>query len=321
MATIRFEGQDYSCAEDEVLLDSLARQGAVLPSACKAGACQTCLTRALKGKPTPVSQQGLKDTLAAQGYFLACLCKPVEDMEIGLASVLSEYSVPLMRKELLNESIIRLRVEKPEGFSYRAGQFVNVRRSDGLSRSYSLASIPSDSYLELHIKRVAEGEMTTWLFDEVAEGDMLSFSGPAGDCFYLAGDLERPLLLAGAGTGLAPLLGIMRDALEQGHRGPIHLFHASLATSGLYLIDELNALAKQHAQLKYTPCVLHGDAPIGGMQGNIIDLPAQVLGTLSGYRIYLCGDPPIVSGLRQKSFMAGAAMQDIYSDPFVFSST
>jgi len=320
MPTIRFEGQDYFCAEDESLLDSLARHGVMLPSACKAGACQTCLTRALKGTPPASAQQGIKDTLAAQGYFLACMCKPTDDLEIGLATVSPRFEVSLLEKELLNESVVRLRLALPEGFSYRAGQFINlIRAGDELTRSYSLASTPSEPFLELHVKRVPDGRMSNWLFDDVNVGDPLSFFGPAGDCFYLPGDLERPMLMAGAGTGLAPLYGILRDALEQGHSGPVHLFHGSLATPGLYLIDELRALADSHASVSYSPCVLHGDAPAGGEQGNITEIPARVLGSLSGYRVYLCGDPPIVNALRQKSFLAGAGMQDIYSDPFVFA--
>ena len=322
MPTIRFEGQDYFCSSDETVLESLERHGVMLPSSCKSGTCQTCLTRALKGQPPSAAQKGLKDTLAAQNYFLACICKPEEDMEIGLASISPKYSAKLIKKDLMNESIVRLRIGVPEGFSYRAGQFINlIRPSDELTRSYSLASISSDSFLELHIKRVPEGRMSTWLFDTVEEGDELSFFGPSGDCFYLPDDPERTLLLVGAGTGLAPLHGILRDALEQGHQGSIHLFHASLATPGLYLIDELRELAEQFTQFEYTPCVLHGDAPEGGKQGNIVDIPGQILGSFNGFRVYLCGDPQIVNALRQKAFMAGTSMQDIHSDPFVFAPT
>ena len=320
MPTIRFEGQDYFCATDETLLESLSRHGVMLPSSCQAGACQTCLTRAIKGNPPAASQVGLKDTLAAQNYFLACVCKPEEDMEIGLATVSPKFSASVISKDAMNESIIRLRLERPDGFSYKAGQFINLMRSsDELTRSYSLASIPSDPYLELHIKRVPEGQMSGWVFDDVHAGDTLSFFGPSGDCFYLADDPERPLLLVGAGTGLAPLHGILRDALEQGHQGAIHLYHGSLATPGLYLMDALRDIASQCDNFNYTPCVLHGDAPEGGKQGNIADIPVQTLGGLNGYRVYLCGDPDIVNALRQKSFMGGASMQDIHSDPFVFT--
>ncbi len=316
MPVITWEGKQYACAEGETVLEALERQGAVIPSSCRAGACQTCLVRAIRGNPGEEAQRGLKDTQKAQNWFLACLCKPTEDLEIGLPK-LERFETELAEKTALNESVIRLRMPVPDGFAWRAGQFVNlIRPQDGLTRSYSLASIESDGFLELHVRRVPEGRMTGWLFDEVETGEMLHFTGPAGDSFYVPGKPEQPLLLIGTGTGLAPLYGILRDALAAGHAGPIHLFHASLAVQGLYMMDELRALAKAHAQVHYHPCVLHGDAPEGGHQGNIADIPAQVLGSLAGWRVHLCGDPGIVRTLKQKCFLAGASMQDIHSDPF-----
>jgi len=320
MAVIRFEGQTFVCGGDESVLACMTRHGVMIPSSCQAGACQTCMIRALEGQPTPESQQGLKDTLKAQNYFLACMCKPTEDMSIGLSTVSPSYQAALRDKTALNESVVRLRVDQPQGFNYRAGQFINlVRPSDQLTRSYSLASVPGDGYLELQVKRVPDGQMSNWLFDDFEVGDKIEFFGPAGDCFYIPGAAEQPLLLVGTGTGLAPLYGILRDVLAQGHTGPIHLFHASLAVPGLYLEDELRALDRENEQFHYVPCVLHGDAPEGGRQGNIAELPMAELGSLSGYRVFLCGDPPIVNALRQKCFIAGASMQDIHADPFVFT--
>jgi len=278
------------------------------------------MIRAIEGTPPPESQNGLKDTLKQQNYFLACICRPAEDMTIGLSSIAPRHTVKVLEKDLLNESVMRIHLEKPAAFSYRAGQFINLLRpADELTRSYSLASVPDDAFLELHIKRVPDGQMSNWVFDTLQEGDEVAFFGPAGDCFYVSGKPDQPLLLVGTGTGLAPLYGILRDALKEGHAGAVHLFHASLATPGLYLVQELCDLASQYRHFNYIPCVLHGEAPEGGRQGNIADIPAQAIGSLSGYRVFLCGDPPIVNTLRQKSFLAGASMQDIFSDPFVFS--
>ncbi len=322
MPTIHFEGNDFFCAEDESILECMTRHGVMIPSSCQSGACQTCMIRAIEGTPTPESQQGLKDTMKAQNYFLACVCKPTEDMTIGLSVISPRQTVKLLSRDVLNESVIRLRLEEPEDFSYKAGQFINlVRPYDELTRSYSLASIPGDGFLELQVKRVADGQMSNWLFDGLTVGEEIQFFGPAGDCFYIPGAAEQPLLLVGTGTGLAPLYGILRHVLAEGHTGPVHLFHASLAAAGLYLEEELRRLAEQHEQLRYIPCVLHGDVPEGGQQGHIADLPASMLGSLSGYRAFLCGDPPIVNALRQKCFMGGVAMQDIHADPFVFSPT
>jgi len=321
MPTINFEGQDFICEENETVLECMTRNGMLIPSSCQSGACQTCMIRALEGTPPAEAQNGLKDTLKQQNYFLACICKPTEDMTIGLSEVAPRHTVKLIGKDALNESVVRLRLQKPDGFSYKSGQFINLMRtSDDLTRSYSLASTPEEDFLELHIKHVPDGKMSGWIFDSLQVGDEVAFFGPAGDCFYVPGSPEQPLLLVGTGTGLAPLYGILRDVLSQQHSGSIHLFHASLAAPGLYLEQKLRDLAAENSHFTYTPCVLHGDVPEGGQQGNIADIPAAELGSLSGYRVFLCGDPPIVNALRQKVFLAGASMQDIFSDPFVFSA-
>jgi len=321
MPTITFEGQEFFCAEGETILECMTRHGVLLPSSCQSGACQSCMIRALEGMPSPESQLGLKDTLKQQNFFLACVCKPTSDMSIGLSSVSPRKSVKVIEKELLNESVVRIRLERPSDFSYRAGQFINLLRpSDELTRSYSLASIESDDFLELHIKRIPEGKMSNWVFDVLQPADEVVFFGPAGDCFYIPERIEQPILLVGTGTGLAPLYGILRDVLSHGHTGSVALFHASLAASGLYLEQALRDLQAKHANLTYTAVVLQGEVPEGGMHGNLVDVPAHVLGSLSGYRVFICGDPAIVNALRQKCFLAGASMQDIYSDPFVFST-
>ncbi len=321
MPKITFEGKEYTCRQGEKVLDCLMRHGVMLPSSCRSGVCHTCMVRAARGQPPEAAQNGIKDTLRAQGYFLACVCEPAEDLEISLVdSAATRNRAVLTSKERLNDSVMRLRLACEGGFSYRAGQFINlIRPGDELVRSYSLASLPGEAELELHIKRVPGGQMSTWLFDELKVGQSLEFYGPSGDCFYLPTDPEAGLLLVGTGTGLAPLYGIVRDALAQGHTGPIRFLHASLAVPGLYMVDEMRELAATHENLSYIPCVLHGEPPVNGARGNIVDVVQRRMQNLGGWRIYLCGDPPIVDALKRACYLAGAAIKDIHSDPFVFA--
>lgn len=323
MPVITFEGKGYHCKEGETVLESLTRHGVLIPSSCQSGVCQTCITKAVKGTPSVASQQGLKDTLADQNYFLACICKPEEDMELSVADVAEKkVSASIIEKTLLNESVIRIRLKTEQPLDYIAGQFMNVMHPEtGVTRSYSLASLPREDFLELHIKRVPDGRVSGYFHDDAKLGDQLSLMGSAGDCFYTDRDLDQPLLLVGVGTGLAPLYGILRDALARGHRGKIHLFHASLAVQGLYYMDELYALADENEQVQYTPCVLHGEAPRDGEQGDLQQVLKKSHPDLKGWRVYVCGDPAIVNGLKQTCFMSGAKMTGIYSDPFVFDVT
>lgn len=320
MALITFQGKSYECKDNETVLECLERHGVLLPSACRGGVCQTCLTRAIRGKPPASAQQGLKDTLKVQNYFLACICRPEEDLTLGQADESPLYHAQVTSLERLRPHILRIRMAKPEGFTYQAGQFINLRHPrEDLTRSYSLASLPEEEFLELHIKRIPNGRMSEWLFNDLACGDVLSFFGPAGDCFYVPIELEKPMLLVGTGTGLAPLYGIARQALQVGHRGDIYFYHASVDRNGLYLIDELNTLAARYSRFHYLPCVLQGNPPDGGMQGDIRDIPFAAHPSMQAFRIYLCGDPEVVDTIRRRCLQAGARPEDLHSDPFVLS--
>ncbi|WNG40787.1 2Fe-2S iron-sulfur cluster binding domain-containing protein [Archangium violaceum] len=320
MARIKHEGQWYGLDEGESVLDGLLRRGVEVPHSCRAGACQSCLMRAERGEVPAKAQVGLKETLKARGYFLACACQPEGELEVAGAGADLRVSARITSLERLSDSVLCVRL-RPEGaFEYRAGQYVSVLRADGLARSYSLASLPHEDTLALHVRRIAGGRMSGWLFEEARPGDVLELQGPAGECFYVPGRPEQSLLLAGTGTGLAPLYGIVRDALAQGHTGPIWLFHGAVDASGLYLVEELRALQSRHPQLQYRPCVLKGPERVGVTVGALEALIKETCPRPAGWRGYLCGNPDLVLSLRKKLFLAGLSLKDIHADAFLPST-
>jgi CDP-4-dehydro-6-deoxyglucose reductase len=321
MPTITYDDKPFDVIPGETVLDALHRGGVPVPCSCRAGACQTCLLRATGGTPPAAAQQGLTDALKAQGYFLSCACKPAEPMTVALpGAVVATVRASVVKVAKLGGDVARLLLACHGPFDYRGGQFVHlVRPADGLSRSYSAASIGGrDPHLELHVRKVAGGRMSNWLHDEVREGDELEVRGPAGNCFYVAGKPDQPILLAGTGTGLAPLYAVVRDALAHGHAGPIHLYHGARDPGGLYLVDELAALAREHSNLTYVRCALDGgetadpDVRVGSLDQILLADHKK----LAGWRVYLCGNPAIVQVLRKKTFLAGARTADIFCDAF-----
>lgn len=321
MARIQFEGSAFECGERESVLDCLERHGAGVPSSCRSGVCQSCLLRAVGGAVPANAQKGLKPALQQQGYFLSCMCYPESDLDVVRADGVSQR-VParIAAIERLNDTILNVRMTPEAPFSYRSGQFANFVR-DGVVRSYSIASLPLDDHLEFHVAVMPGGRMSGWLANEAAHGDVIELAGPLGDCFYVDGDPEQPLLLAGTGTGLAPLYGVLRDALAQGHTGPIHLFHGSLYRKGLYLVDALRAIADAHPNVTYTPCVLNDDGTAVDVTVGAID--ALVLDHQPSYKnwgVYLCGHPDMVRLLQRKIFLKGAALKDIHADAFLPSA-
>jgi CDP-4-dehydro-6-deoxyglucose reductase, E3 len=328
---VQFENTSYELLPGETLLDGLERQGVQLPSFCRTGVCQTCLVRATSGRPPASSQAGVAATWAERGCFLACQCVPEEPLEVERCDVVGTFGSRVAQVEELSPRVLRVQLEAPAGLQYRAGQFLQVERDGGVLRPYSIASLPGSPYLELHVALLAGGAMSQWL--RSAAGQRVTLRGPFGECFYLESEPERPLLLAGTGTGLAPLLGVTRAALAAGHRGPIHLYHGSTSREGLYLWSELTQLVEAAPQLRVFGSVLQAGLPQPAgaaapsaacpsgrcqvlqqpLERLILDDPLDCFDC----RVYLCGDPELVQRLRQRVYLCGAPRARIHCDPFV----
>lgn len=322
MAKITYQGSVYELLPEETLLDGLTRQGLLLPSSCRSGVCQTCLMKATVGRPPADSQRDLKPTLAAQHYFCACLCKPDSDLEVTLPDALQQQrlTATLVEKRALNSDIVQLTLHCPELNDFHGGQFLNLYRSDGLTRSYSIANLPNrDQLVELHVRRLPQGAMSSWLHDTFAVGQEITTSAAHGHCFYIPDKPEQDLLLVGTGSGLAPLLAIIRDALAHHHRGAIRLYHGSRQAEALYLCDELTALAAQHPQFHYVPCVSNGHPYPHIRVGRADQQALNDLPNLKGWRVFICGNPNMVADFKRQSFLAGASFQEIYTDAFTVS--
>lgn len=316
MVRLAFEGSEYELAAGETVLDCLDRHAAGVPSFCRNGVCQACLVRATAGEVPAAAQQGLKETWRAQGWFLACQCRPAGDIAVERCDGVRQHLACVVDAVPLAERVLRVRLTRPQGFDYAAGQFVQVSRpADGLMRPYSLASTPDDALLELHVARLADGRMSGWLAG--AAGQWVNLTGPMGECFYVAGDSQRPLLLAGTGTGLAPLFGVLRSALAAGHAGQIRLLHGAASIDGLYLRSALGELAQKNSHITFRGSVAGsmGDRDVSAEP--LQDLIKGCGLPLSEARIYLCGNPEFVRTTRKQLYLAGTPLARIHADPFL----
>jgi NAD(P)H-flavin reductase/ferredoxin len=313
------DSKTYLCAENESVLEALNRGGAAIPSSCQSGVCQTCLLKVVKGSIPNSAQIGLKDTLRAQNYILACQCRPQEPLHIERPGAeASRIRATIGALNPLNRNTLAVTLKCPEARSYQAGQFINVFQDQVTSRSYSLASISGeDRDLILHVGRVPQGRVSGWIHETLSVGDVIEITPPIGNCFYVAADLDQPLLLLGTGTGLAPLYAIAREALNKGHRGPIYLYHGSRQKEGLYLQKELRNLSARFPHFHYQGCISQDETSNNEKRGRALDIALSDLMQVRGFRIFLCGNPNMVASAKKRVFLAGAALKDIYADAFV----
>ena len=132
---------------------------------------------------------------------------------------------------------------------YAPGQFLTVRvpteRPEGAARCYSLCSSPhGDDRAAITVKRTAGGFASNWICDHVVAGTELEVLRPAGT--FVPDDLDEDLLLLAAGSGITPVLSILKSVLRAG-RGRVHLVYANRDESSVIFRDQLAALAEEHA--------------------------------------------------------------------------
>jgi NAD(P)H-flavin reductase/ferredoxin len=315
---LTFGGRGYPLRAGESVLEGLARHGVGLPSACRAGVCHSCLLRAEAGDPGEAAREGLKPALRASGYFLACRARPAGDVTVTLAGNDVFTPATLLRSERLAADVLAVWLRPRRRVAFLAGQHVTLNRGGGVIRPYSIASLPAEADrdgMEFHLRVYPQGAMSAWLAG-ARPGTELSIGVPAGQCFYLRGDPTVPLLLAGTGTGIAPLLAIARDAQAHGHTGPVVIVHGARDPGRLYLGEGSPA---GHARLaggsviRWRTCA----------RSRGEDIVAAVVAEFSGLadpmaaRAYLCGGTGSVTRMRRALFMAGMPLHAIAADEFL----
>lgn len=308
--------RDIHARNAENVLDALLRQGVDIPFSCRSGVCHVCLQQCSQGDIPPVAQKGLAPELVKEGYFLACQCVPIGDMHIAAPSGLFK-TILVHSKEMLSPHVCKILLEPPADFVYKAGQFINVRRPDGVTRSYSLASLPAEDYfLELHVQRQDGGIMSNWLIDELQPGDGIDIQNAEGSCHYQPHAINQPMLLIGTGTGLAPLIGIVRDALHHQHQNEIHLYHGGRKADRFYLHEHLRLLEQSHSNFHYHACI-SGTEPVGNtLAGRAHEVAFRHHQNVQHWQIYLAGLAEMVDSATLLAAQHGAAPHDIHSDAF-----
>jgi ferredoxin-NADP reductase len=151
--------------------------------------------------------------------------------------------------ELIQETprVASLVLQVPEWPGHDAGQHVDVRLTadDGYQaqRSYSIASAPEDSRLTITVERLEDGEVSPYLVGEVKVGDKIELRGPIGGFFVWRAGEARPLLLIAGGSGVVPLMAMIRHRSSAGGKAPTRLLYSSRTAEDIIYMEELDRFA------------------------------------------------------------------------------
>jgi ferredoxin-NADP reductase len=204
---------------------------------------------------------------------------------------------------------------------HHAGQHVDVRLTaeDGYQaqRSYSIASSPEDEHLMLTVERLEDGEVSSYLVDELIPGDQLELRGPIGGYFIWEESLGGPLVLVAGGSGIVPLHAMLRHWAAGAHATEVSLLYSSRTLADVIYREELSHFDQSNVRVHLA---LTREWPSGwtGHRGrfdqpflaDVIPRPAQ------RPLVYVCGPTSFVENVAQALVQIGHDPERIKTERF-----
>ncbi len=206
-------------------------------------------------------------------------------------------------------------LEVPGWEGHKAGQHVDVRLTapDGYQaqRSFSIASAPEDEKLILTVDRLDDGEVSPYLTEVLMAGDKLELRGPIGGYFVWEAEDGGPLLLVGGGSGVAPLMAMIRHRAAVGSGVPTRLLYSSRSYEEIIYREELEDLAAQGGSLEVIHTLTRSRPQDWSGYDRRID--AQMLAEVTWFPnesplAFVCGPTPLVEAV-------GAALVGLGHEP------
>jgi len=205
-----------------------------------------------------------------------------------------------------------------------AGQHVDVRltAADGYSavRSYSIASAPSaDAGIEITVERLPDGEVSPYLTQQAKVGDELELRGPIGRWFVWRSDQTEPIQLVAGGSGIVPLMAMLRSRNVTGNTAPFRLLYSVRGPEAMFYYDELRTLSVERGPLAVTYAYTRvtpkdWPRPAGRVDAALIasgTWPATVRPTT-----YVCGPTSFVEHATELLIAAGHDREKIRTERF-----
>lgn len=317
-----------NCTEGQSVADASYRSRINIPVDCSDGACGTCKAFCESGDYDGGSyiDDALSESEAAEGYLLACQAKPRSDMVVQIATTsavaktsAATHTGTVTAVNRLSDTTVDLRIEiaDRDRLAFLPGQYVNIAvPGTDVTRSYSFSNGPDDAELTFLIKISPGGAMSEYLTSRAAVGDEIELTGPHGSFFLRESD--APLLLLTGGTGLAPILSILRTLAGAGSERPVHLVYGATTDADVVELDTLRDLAADGV-LTWEYCVADENTSATN-RGYVTSLIGPEHLHDGDAAVYLCGPPPMVEAVRGFFSENGYEPSGFYYEKFALAA-
>ena len=308
------------------ILDSALQCGYHFEYSCKSGQCGVCKTSLLKGEVTVLSPQlALTEADKREGKILTCCCAPESDIEIDAEDLTALKNIEVKTLPARISSLkyhtedlveVSLRIPPAAKLDFLEGQYIDVIVAGGIRRSYSIANAANQSELTLFIKRVPQGVLSKYWFEQAKENDLLRVEGPKGS-FFKRPTIKKELVFLATGTGIAPVKSMLdRLSLQDdlSVKQTIHLYWGNRTPKEFFWKpDYLNI------EINFVPVLSRSVAEWQGRTGYVQDSVIADLNNLASAECYACGSMQMIESAFELFKIHGIEEKSFYSDAFVSS--
>lgn len=308
----------------ETLLQAALRQGIEIPYSCRVGGCATCKCKLVEGQVKQLTETTylLNDHDLDNGVILACQSVPLSDVriEVDLSGQARRRRVTgrVIAQQRLTHDITCLRVQLNQGLRYQAGQYAEVSLGalPGVQRSYSFASpCGLDAQVEFFVRKAPGGAFSTAVNERDLLDQSVQIDGPLAE--FTLRPAPAPLLMVAGGSGLAPALALLKEALHQGVARPATLLFGARTVDDLYALDDIDVIARSWpAAFRFVPVLSEApaDSAWTGERGLVTDrLPEHFV---PDAHAYLCGPPAMIDAAVALLTRHGMAREHLHADRF-----
>lgn len=229
-------------------------------------------------------------------------------------------SASLHQLEALTDNVYRVILQLESTANFQPGQYMEIQVADNHWQAFSLACLPGNNQVELHIQYLPERENSVALFKQLKLEQSLLVRLASGQCILQGKD--RPLTLVAAGTGFAQIKALVESLIQKNWQSPVNFYWAAKNIDGLYALD--TALAWQNKLADFTLIAIVEEAPENwqGEVGRVTDVLANDYdepNSAVGLEGFICGSPNMVYAVEDLLMEQGMQARGLLSDAHAYA--
>ncbi len=318
------EGLTLVGDKGKTVLEASLLAGVNFEYSCKSGQCGVCKTTLLEGSVKELKPQvALTDDDVDKNMVLTCCCAPQGDILIdaedltmlkGIEVKMLPVRISKIKKRTSQIIEVELRLPPTAELKFLEGQYIDVIGPEAIKRSYSIANSGDEKRLTLFIKKVDEGKLSQYWFEQAKENDLLRIEGPKGSFFFR--EKKKNIILLATGTGIAPIKAML-DRLAR--LVDVSDMAVSLYWGNRQPCDFFSEPNYPTLDLRYQPLLSKANEAWCGRTGYVQDAVLMDDYDLGDAHVYACGSLLMIEAAKKLFLEHGLDDKHFYADAFVSS--